>query len=157
MSKSSVVNELFRPARKNFLRRRFMQFYLDNTWQTDLVEMTHYAKHNKGFKYILICIDIFSKFANAVAMRNKTGLETSKALQKIFEKGRIPEKIQYDEGKEFLSKHTQDLLKKHSIKGYSTFSSMKCSIVERYNIIFFFFAIVLCTIYIFKVQQNIKN
>lgn len=137
-SKEAVIHELFRPARKHFLRRRFTQKSIDNTWQLDLVDLSHYGKHNKGLKYILTCIDIFSKFANAVAMQNKTGLETSKALQKIFSRGRIPQLIHYDEGGEFLSKHTQQLLKKYSIKGYSTFSSMKASIIERYDFFFLF-------------------
>ena len=63
MSKQILVNELHRLARKNFQRRRFIQKGILDTWQIDLVEMIPYAKFNKGFKYMLTVIDVFSKYA----------------------------------------------------------------------------------------------
>ncbi|CAB0030466.1 unnamed protein product [Trichogramma brassicae] len=61
--KEKLVNELHKPARRNFPRRRFNMVAIDDTWQADLVEMIPYAKVNSGYKYLLTVIDNFSKYA----------------------------------------------------------------------------------------------
>lgn len=60
--KEEVVNEIHRPARKKFRRRRVIVKGLNDLIQGDLVEMIPYAKINKGFRYILVVINVFSKF-----------------------------------------------------------------------------------------------
>lgn len=73
MSKEDIVNEIHRNARKNFLRRSYQMRGIDDTFQADLVEMIPHSKLNKGFKYILMVVDVFSKFAWTVPLKNKTG------------------------------------------------------------------------------------
>ena len=58
--KRDIVEELHKPTRRNYERRKFD---LRQTWQADLVEMISYSKQNKGYKYLLTVIDVFSKFA----------------------------------------------------------------------------------------------
>ncbi|RWR98981.1 hypothetical protein B4U79_02968, partial [Dinothrombium tinctorium] len=70
--------------------------------QADLVEMIPYAKENKGIRYMLTCIDVFSKYAWAIPIKNKTGEEVADAFEQIF-KERIPANIQTDLGKEFYN------------------------------------------------------
>lgn len=135
MSKADVVEELHHSARKNFPRRSFEMRGIDDTFQIDLVEMIPYARENKGYKYILMVIDTFSKYAWIKKLKNKTGLEVTKAMKSIFDENpnRIPTNIQSDMGKEFYNAHFQELMKTHGINHYSTFSKMKASIVERFN------------------------
>lgn len=134
MSKQSVVDELHSQARKNFKRRSYIMRGINDTFQADLIEMIPYAKINSNFRYILTVIDTFSKYAWAMPLKNKTGDEVSKAMQKIFDKDkRIPKNLHTDEGKEFYNKTFQNLMRAYNINHYSTYSRIKASIVERFN------------------------
>jgi hypothetical protein len=97
------------------------------------VDLNNMSEINDGYKYLLTCIDVFSKYAWVFTLKNKTGVEVEQILQHIFEQGRIPDKIHTDEGKEFLNKNVKNLLKKHNVELYVLRSEMKASIVERFN------------------------
>ena len=131
--KEALVEELHKPVRKNFPRRKVDIRAIDETWQADLVVMEAYSKENKGYKYLLTAIDNFSKYAWTVPLKRKTGEEVAKALNSIFKQGRIPKKIHVDQGSEFYNKTCKELLQKHNIHLYSTYSHLKASIVERFN------------------------
>ena len=49
-------------------------------------EMQKFSKINKGYRYLLTCIDIFSKFAFVIPLKDKKGITIKNALQKIFKK-----------------------------------------------------------------------
>lgn len=135
MSKKNLVNELHRQARKNFKRRRFIQKGLLDTWQIDLVEMIPYAKLNKGYKYMLTVIDVFSKYAYALPVKSKSGVDITNAFKNIIQlnKNKYPKNIHTDQGKEFYNYNFKNLMKELNINHYHTYSNMKASIVERFN------------------------
>lgn len=70
-SKETVAHELHKPARKNYKRRRVIIKGLHDLWQADLVEMQPYAKSNKGFRYILVVINAFSKYVWVMPLKSK--------------------------------------------------------------------------------------
>lgn len=132
--KEQVVDELHKPARKNFKRRRVIIKGLNDLFQADLVEMIPYAKFNRGFKYILIVINAFSKFTYARPLKNKTSHEVTKAMRSILSEIKVmPKNLQTDQGKEFFNTNFATLMKKYKINHYATFSNLKASIVERCN------------------------
>ena len=133
MSKRDIVEELHKPARKNFRKRRVIIKGLDDLWQADLVEMGAYSADNENNRYLLTVIDTFSKFAWTAPIKNKTAVSVTKAMENILKKGRIPSNLQTDDGKEFFNTTFQSPMKKHNINHYSTFTSLKASIVERFN------------------------
>lgn len=134
MSKLQVVNELHRDVRKKFNRRKTDMRGIGDTLQADLVEMIPYAKANKSIKYMLTVIDIFSKMAYARPVKNKTGIEVARALKSVFEKINRPIKnLHVDQGKEFYNENVTKLLNDYKIKRFSTFSTNKAAIVERFN------------------------
>lgn len=135
MSKEQVVNELHHSARRNFPRRSYEMRGINDTFQADLIEMIPFADQNRGYKYILMVIDVFSKRAWAKALKNKTGPEVTKAMESIFKENpdHIPKNLHTDEGREFYNQHFQRLMSDNYINHYSTFSKMKASIVERLN------------------------
>lgn len=134
MSRIQIVNELHRPARKNFIRRRVKIKGIDDLWQADLVEMIPYARENAGFKYLLTVIDAFSKFAWVVPIKNKSSQLIVAAFHEIFmHSQRIPRNLQTDMGTEFYNKDFKQLMIQNKINHYSTFSSIKAGIVERFN------------------------
>lgn len=130
--KKDIVDELHRPARKNFERRRVIVKGLNDLLQCDLVEMIPYAKVNKGYRYILVAINVFSKYVWAIPVKRKTAADVADALNKIF-KTFIPKNLHTDMGKEFHNKSVKDLLDKHNINHYNTYSTMKACVVERVN------------------------
>lgn len=133
IEKRKLVNELHKPARKNFKRRRVIMKGIDDLWQADLVEMGTYAATNNGYRFLLTIIDTFSKYAWAIPIKSKTGDNVTDAMITVLNSGRIPKNIQSDDGTEFFNTKFQLLMKKHNINHYSTFSSLKASIVERFN------------------------
>lgn len=134
MSRKQIVEELHKNARKNFKRRRVIVKDINETLQADLVEMLPYAKINKNNKYLLTVIDIFSKYAWAIPVKNKTGKEIAAAMFQILKDLSSPPKnIHTDLGKEFYNVNFKSLMEKYGINHYSTYSTMKASIVERFN------------------------
>jgi Integrase core domain len=131
--KETLVNELHKPSRKNFPRRKMVMKGIDNLWQIDLVEMHKFAKNNKGINYILTVICVFSKFAWSVPVKRKTGRDVTAAMEKILKRGRVPKNIQSDMGKEFFNSEFSALMKRYNINHYSSYSTMKAFICERFN------------------------
>src|SRR5271155_4076111 len=113
--------------------RKTMVNNVNVQWQADLVEMREFSETNAGYNYLLTVIDCFSRYAWIAPLKTKTGLETSKAFDNMFEKGCVPSKMQFDEGKEFYNKNVQELFKMREISFFSTFSDKKAAIVERFN------------------------
>ena len=132
-SNKILSEELHKPKRKNFPRRKIIVNHIDEIFAADLVEMQKFAKLNKGYRYLLTCIDIFSKYSWVIPLKDKKGINVKNALQKIF-KERSPKFLWTDRGKEFYNKQVQDLLNANYIKLYSTNNSeIKSSVVERFN------------------------
>lgn len=132
--KKDIVEELHRAARKNFKRRRVILKGLNDLFQADLVEMIPYAKSNKGFRYILVVINAFSKYVWAFPVKRKTGQAVTEAMKKVFSTAaNVPVNLQTDMGKEFYNKDFGDLMKQKNINHYSSYSNLKSSIVERCN------------------------
>ena len=128
-----LSEELHKPKRKNYPRRRIIVNYIDEIFAADLVEMQKFAKLNKGYRYLLTCIDIFSKFAWVIPLKDKKGITIKSALEKIF-KQRKSKLLWTDKGKEFYNKQVQDLLNENNIKLYSTNNSeIKSAVIERFN------------------------
>lgn len=132
-AKWTVVKELHAPARRNFKRRKVLLRDIDDTWQADLVDMSAYSKSNSGFKFLLTVIDTFSKYAWAEPIKTKNGHDVTEAMKKIFKKGRKPKNLHVDAGKEFYNSTFKSLLSEKKIHMYSTFSTLKASICERFN------------------------
>lgn len=135
-AKKQVVEEIHKPARINFKRRKVIIKSLNDLFQADLVEMLTYAKDNKGNKYILVVINCFSKFAWALPLKTKKGLEVASAMSKILKKLptiHIPKNLQTDGGLEFFNQDFKKLMKIYKINHYQTYSEKKASIVERLN------------------------
>ena len=99
---------------------------IDKIWAADLADMTALSKDNEGVNFLLLVIDIFSKYGWIVPLKNKKGETVANALKTIF-KERKPEKLWTDKGREFYNKDVKDL-----VELYSTENEEKSSIVERW-------------------------
>ena len=129
---NNMANELHKPVRKKFLKRFVFVRNVDDVWGADLVELQSLSKKNSGFRYILMVIDIFSRYGWSIPIKSKTGKEVASALRTIFKREK-PAKLWVDKGREFYNKDVSELLKKNNIEIYSTNNDEKCSVVERWN------------------------
>lgn len=130
--KAQLAHELHRPARRNYPTRKTVVKGMRDLTQIDLVEMQLYSRFNSGYRYIMTIINCFTKVAYAIPLKNKSGPLVASALDPFFRKHRTKH-LQTDSGREFYNKHVQDVLKKHKINHYSTYSSKKAAVVERFN------------------------
>ena len=129
-----LANELHKPITKNVSKRKVISNGIDKIWAANLVEMQKFSKWNKGIKYLLMVIDIFSKYGWIAALKDKNTESVSKAFNEIFKKSkRKPMMLWTDKGSEFISNHFKEFLKKETIKLYHTENEEKSSVVERWN------------------------
>lgn len=124
---------MHRRVTRRFKRNKTIAGCIDNIWQIDLVDMKNMAKNNDNYKYILTCIDVFSKYAWVVPLFNKTGIAVLEALKTIIDKGRVPNKIHSDEGTEFFNRNVKKYFSEQGITLYKVNSELKASTVERFN------------------------
>ena len=120
----------------HFRRRKVIVNDIDEIWAADLVDMQSFSKFNNGTKYLLMVIDVFSKYGWIVPLKSKTGVDVANALSKIFNSempgsasNRRCSKMWVDKGKEFYNKHVKAL----GIQLYFTENEEKSSVVERWN------------------------
>ena len=94
--------------------------------------MQSLSKCNKGIKYLLCAIDLFSKYAWVVPIKDKKGTSIVNAFKKIISEGRKPNKIWVDQGSEFYNNSFKDFLKINNIEMYSTYNEGKSVVAERF-------------------------
>ena len=128
---NELADELHKTIRKKFKKRRVLASGTDAIWTADLVDMQSFSRSNKGFKYILMIIDVFSKYGWAIPLKTKTGPEVTKAFQSLWKTRKPPQQLCTDKGTEFYNKSIKDLLEKNNVQLYSTENEEKSSIVER--------------------------
>ena len=108
-----MAEELHKPVRKKFEKRRVLVNGIYKIWAADLVDMQAFSKFNHGIKYLLAVIDVFSKYGYLIPLKDKTGKSVASALKTIF-KERQPEKMWVDKGKEFYNKDVKELIELYS-------------------------------------------
>ena len=129
-----LAQELHKPRRVRFPRRRVHVKGIDQIWSSDLVDMSAFSKDNHGVKYLLTIIDVFSKYAWVMPLKTKTGKDITKAFDHIIEgSGRKPSRLWVDKGTEFYNKTFKKYLEQNDIHMYSTHNEGKAVVVERFN------------------------
>ena len=95
--------------------------------------MQQFSKWNKGFRYLLMVLDVFSKYGWIVPLKDKKGETVAEAFKTIFKEGRKPQYLWTDKGKEYYNKHVKEILDNNKITLYSTENEEKSSVCERWN------------------------
>ena len=127
-----LSDELHKPIIRKFKKRKVYSSFKDNIWGVDLADMKSLSRYNKGIKYLLCAIDLFSKYAWVVPIKDKKSTSIVNAFKKIISERRKPNKIWVDQGSEFYNKSFTDFLKMNNIEMYSTFNGGKSVVAERF-------------------------
>ena len=113
-----LAKELHKRIIRNFKKRTVYSRFKDNIWRVDLADMQLISKFNKGFRFLLCVIDIFSKYAWVVPLKDEKGVSIVDAFQKILDySNRKPNKIQVDKGSEFYNNSFSKWIKDKWING----------------------------------------
>ena len=108
---------------------------IDDTWSADLLDLIDYnVKNNRGYRYVLVCVDNFSKYGWGIPLKNKYASTIKDGFEQIITTSkRKPNLIETDEGKEFANKIFESYLKSQNIKRYSRYTSKGAVFAERFN------------------------
>ena len=103
-SSSILADELHKPIIRKFNKRKAYSPFKDNIWGIDLADMQLLSRKNKGIKYLLCVIDLYSKYAFVIPLKDKKGISIINAFDKIIKQSnRKPNKIWVDQGGEFYT------------------------------------------------------
>ena len=125
-----LADELHKPITRNFSKRSVISKGVDEIWAADLVGMQKFNKWNKGIKYLLMVIDVFSKYGWIKPLKDK---KTETVSEMFKSSKRLPKMLWTDKGSEFISKYFKEFSKTKGIKLYHTENEEKSSVDERGN------------------------
>lgn len=132
--KSQDTYNLFKPRKKKFIRLPIIVDNIDDQWQSDLLDMSWFSRFNTGTKFLLVAIDCLSRYAWVRTLKDKSAISVKQAFEDIFEQGRVPIKLQTDQGKEFVNSRLKAFLKSKGVHHFTTTNDeIKCAMAERFN------------------------
>ena len=129
--KGQETYTLHRQVRHTFPRNKVIVDGIDEQWDVDLMDMTSLSKFNGRVRFVLVAIDIFSRYTWVRPLKSKHGKEVVKAFESIFGEGRKPEKIRTDRGTEFTNRLVQKYLKEQDVIHFVTNNEVKANYAER--------------------------
>ena len=101
LSSSILADEFHKPIIRKFNKRKVYLQFKDNIWGVDMQSL---SRKNKGIKYLLCVIDLYSKYGFLIPLKNKKGISIVNAFNKITKQSnRKPNKIWVDQGGKFYN------------------------------------------------------
>ena len=132
-SSSILADELHKPIIKKFNKRKVYSQFRDNIWGVDLADMQSLSSKNKGIKYLLCAIDLYSKYAFVIPLKDKKRINIVNAFNKIIKQSnRKPNKIWVDQVGEFYNNVFKKWLSDNDIIIYSANNEGKSVVAERF-------------------------
>ena len=132
-SSSILSDQLHKPVIKKFEKRKVYSQFKDNIWGVDLADMQSLSRKNKGIKYLLCAIDLFSKYAFVIPLKDKKGISIVNSFNKIIKQSnRKPNKIWVDRGGEFCNDVFKKWLSDNDMIMYSNYKEGKSVVAERF-------------------------
>ena len=127
------TGHVHKPVRRRFKRRCVVVGGPNQQWQADLVDVSRLKKTNDGTAFLLTVIDVFSKRAWCIPLKNISAVSLVAAFAPLLG-NKAPITLQTDKGSEFLNRTLQKLLKEYGVHHFATHNEeTKASIVERFN------------------------
>ena len=128
---SILADELHKPIIRKFNKRKVYSQFKDNIWGVDLADMQSLSRKNKGIKYLLCVIDLYSKYAFVIPLKDEKGISIVNVFNKIIKQSnRKPNKIWVDQGGEFYNNVYEKWLSDNDINMYSTYNEGKSVVAE---------------------------
>ena len=128
----------YRQIQRKFPRLKVIAYEINEIWSIDVAYVDKLAKYNNGVKYLLVAVDVLSRFLRVVPMRSKSAPDAAKAFEKMIEKVQ-PQKVWSDKGTEFKGAF-KNLCDQRGIATYTTasetvsFCREKHSFTQKYHV-----------------------
>ena len=124
---------MHKPIIRKFNKIKVQSLFIDNVWGADLADMQLISEFNKGFRFLLRVIDIYSKYAWVIPLKDKKRTTITNTFQKnLDESNRKPNKIWVDKGIEFYNRSMKSWLEKNDMEIYSAHNEGKYVVSERF-------------------------
>ena len=128
-----LTKELHTPIIRNFKKRKVYSGFKDNIWGADSVDMQLISKFNKGFRFLLCVVDIFSKYAWVASLKDKKDVSIVNTFQKVLDhSNRKPNKVWLDKGSEFYNNSFKKWLKDNDTEMHLIHIEGKSVVAERF-------------------------
>jgi transposase InsO family protein len=122
---------LQKPVRYKFPRSRIITTGIDYMWDTDLAEFQLVATANDGVRYLLIVIDLFSRFLWIEPLKTKKAKDVVIGMKNIFSGDRKPRKLRSDQGLEFNNTDMKRYMSEIGVQHFHTQNEVKANYAER--------------------------
>ena len=129
---------LNRSVQRNFKRSRVIVKGVDDQHDADLADFQKLSKRNNGINWLLVVIDIFSRYAWVEPIKDKTEKKVVQAFEKIYgstlarAQPRKPRALRTDAGKEFMGNYSEAFFDKMNIVHFKTLNEVKANYAERF-------------------------
>lgn len=123
----------YRKASRRFPRERVVVSEKHQQWDCDTLSMGYYRKQNQDYAFILVCIDVFTRWLITRPLKTLKAAETRLAFQDILKTVQKPDSIRTDRGGEFVGSEMKKYLLSEGIKHVLTNNELKSSYAERVN------------------------
>ena len=130
------INEIYsKPPKKYYATNKTDVYFIDDIWSLDILDLKDYGpENNRGYRYVLVTVDNFSKYGWTVPLKNKNAQTIKNSFENILiNSKRKPNLVESDRGKKFYNNIFHDFLNKNNIKLYSRNSSYGAVFAERFN------------------------
>ena len=130
------INEIYsKPPKKNYVTNKTDVYHINDIWSLDILDLKDYGpENNRGYRYVLVTIDNFSKYGWRVSLKNKNAQTIKNSFENILiSSKRKPNLIETDRDKGFYNNIFQDFFNKNDIQLYSRNSSYGAVFAERFN------------------------
>ena len=130
------INETYsKPPKKKYATNKTDVYHIDGIWSLDILDLKDYGtENNRGYRYVLVTIDNFSKYGWTIPLKNKNALTIKDSFENILtNSNRKSNLVETDRGKEFYNIIFQDFLNKNNIKLHSRNTSLGAVSAERLN------------------------
>ena len=130
------INEIYsKPPKKYYLPNKTDVYHIDDTWSLDILDLKDYGpENNRGYRYVLVIIDNFSKFRWTIPLNNKNAQTIKDSFENfLLSSKRSPKLIETDRGKKFYNNIFQAFLNKNNIKLFPRNTSVGAVFAERFN------------------------
>ncbi|XP_061190298.1 uncharacterized protein LOC133198185 [Saccostrea echinata] len=121
---------LLKPIRRSFPRSKVVVNTIDSMWDGDLADVSNISSENDGYKFLLVLIDVFSRFLFIVPLKNKQHQNVTEGLKSVFQTGRKPHTLRTDKGSEFKNRWVKAFLKKEGVHVIYTQNETKANYAE---------------------------
>ena len=132
---SSLIfaDERHKPIIRKFNKKKVYSQFKDNIWGVDLADMQSLSRKNKGIQYLSCAIDLYSKYAFVIPLKDKKEISIVNVFNKIIKQSnRKPNKIWEDQGGEFYNNVFEKWLSDNDINMHSTYNEGKSVVAERF-------------------------